>query len=105
MSRTTVATRNAAGVPIPLPKPTAIGTLKSMAEIGAAPVTVRNSTPHRPTALPCSLSRSGRAVTSNWFVDMLQVLPLDLANVRDHSPARETLRRLVTGPSGQRGYG
>jgi hypothetical protein len=41
---------------MPLPKPTAIGTLNSMAEIGAAPVTVRNSTPMRPTALACNKS-------------------------------------------------
>jgi hypothetical protein len=32
----------------------ATGTLKSIAVIGAAPVTIMNSTPGRPTALPAN---------------------------------------------------
>src|SRR6185312_13793880 len=39
-----------------LPKPAANGTLPSIADSGAAPVTVRNKTPIRPTALAWSLS-------------------------------------------------
>src|SRR2546429_9315783 len=49
---------------MPLPKPTAIGVLNSIAEIGAAPVTVRNSTPMRPTDPPLSLWTSSRLATS-----------------------------------------
>jgi hypothetical protein len=41
---TTVAKMKPAGAPMPFPKPTAIGVLNSIAEIGAEPVTVRNST-------------------------------------------------------------
>jgi hypothetical protein len=54
----TVAIQKPAGAPIPLPKPTAIGVLKSMALIGAALVTARKRTPNRPTALRLS-SREG----------------------------------------------
>src|SRR5215211_4713388 len=46
-----VANRNAAGVYRPVPKPVANGTLNSIAEIGAAPVTATKITPHIPTAL------------------------------------------------------
>src|SRR3954464_2763220 len=46
-----VANRNAAGVYRPVPKPVANGTLKSIAEMGAAPVTPTKITPHRPMAL------------------------------------------------------
>src|SRR5438270_2471917 len=49
---------------MPLPNPTEMGVLKSMAEIGAAPVTVRNSTPARPTAPGFSLKTSARCETS-----------------------------------------
>src|SRR5215475_11828458 len=56
MVRISVANRNAAGVYLPVPKPTANGTLNSIAEIGAAPVTPTKITPHRPTAF--GLSRS-----------------------------------------------
>src|ERR1700733_14212481 len=59
-----MAKRNAAGAPTPLPKPTTIGVLNSMAEIGAEPVTVRNSTPSRPTAFLRSLGTSSRCETS-----------------------------------------
>ena len=45
MVRTIVAKMKPAGAPIPFPNPTASGVLKSIAEIGADPVTVRNSTP------------------------------------------------------------
>src|SRR5579864_353206 len=55
---------NPAGVPMPLPNPTEIGVLKSMAEIGADPVTVRNRTPISPTDLPLSLWMSSRWATS-----------------------------------------
>ena len=40
IARITVAKTNPAGVPMPLPKPTESGVLKSIAEIGADPVTV-----------------------------------------------------------------
>ncbi len=50
ITSTTVANTNPAGVPIPFPNPTEIGVLNSIAEIGAEPVTVRNSTPASPTA-------------------------------------------------------
>src|SRR6476620_10776437 len=56
MVRISVANRNAAGVYLPVPKPTANGTLNSIAEIGAAPVTPTKMTPHRPIAF--GLSRS-----------------------------------------------
>src|SRR4051812_29944423 len=55
-----VANRNAAGVYSPVPKPVANGTLKSMAEIGAAPVTATKITPISPTAF--GFSRSTPAV-------------------------------------------
>jgi len=45
-----VANRNAAGVYRPVPKPVANGTLNSIAEIGAAPVTATKITPIRPIA-------------------------------------------------------
>ena len=45
-----MANRNAAGVYSPVPKPIANGTLNSIAEIGAAPVTPTKITPHRPIA-------------------------------------------------------
>jgi hypothetical protein len=48
--RITVANRNAAGVYSPVPKPVANGTLNSIAEMGAAPVTATKITPSRPTA-------------------------------------------------------
>ena len=44
---TIVANMKAAGAPTPWPKPTTIGVLNSIAEIGAEPVTVKNSTPTR----------------------------------------------------------
>src|SRR3954447_20918805 len=46
-----VANRNAAGVYSPVPKPVANGTLNSIAEMGAAPVTPTKITPHKPMAL------------------------------------------------------
>src|SRR5919109_86390 len=49
---------------MPFPKPTEIGVLNSIAEIGAAPVTVRKRTPQIPIALPCRRWTSSRAVTS-----------------------------------------
>ena len=64
MVRITVAKRNAAGAPRPLPKPTTSGVLKSIAEMGADPVTVRNSTPASPTACLRSIGTS-RCETSN----------------------------------------
>src|SRR5258708_11981928 len=60
MVSTTVAKRNAAGAPTPSPEPTTIGVLNSIAEIGADPVTVRKSTPARPTAPFLSLGTSSR---------------------------------------------
>src|SRR5258707_6151652 len=60
MVSTTVANRNAAGAPTPSPEPTTIGVLNSIAEIGADPVTVRKSTPARPTAPFLSLWTSSR---------------------------------------------
>jgi len=65
--RITVATRKAAGAPTPLPLPTTIGVFSNMAVIGAAPVTVRNNTPMRPTAFECNRSTSPRVVTSRLF--------------------------------------
>src|SRR5437764_6692924 len=64
MVSTIVATRNPAGVPRPLPNPTEIGVLKSMAEIGAAPVTVRNRTPISPIAFLWRKWTSVRVETS-----------------------------------------
>src|SRR5215471_12167064 len=55
---------NAAGPPMPCPKPTTYGVLNIMAEIGAAPVTVRNRTPPSPTAPLRSLATSLRCETS-----------------------------------------
>src|SRR4051794_30846838 len=79
--RISVANRNAAGVYLPVPKPTANGTLNSIAEIGAAPVTPTKMTPHRPIAF--GLSRStpesatendstvpSRATSTGWVFDM-----------------------------------
>src|SRR6516225_280012 len=63
-ARTMAAKMNAAGAPTPFPNPTMIGVLKSMAEIGADPVTVRNSTPPSPTACLRSLATSLRWETS-----------------------------------------
>src|SRR3954467_313543 len=51
-----VANRNAAGVYSPVPKPVANGTLNSIAEMGAAPVTPTKITPHRPMAFGFSRS-------------------------------------------------
>ncbi len=68
MVSTTVAIMNPAGVPMPFPKPTEIGVLKSIAEIGAEPVTVRKSTPQRPIAPPCSLWTSSRDATSTLSI-------------------------------------
>src|SRR5207249_2555675 len=65
----TVAKRNPAGVPIPFPKPTEIGVLNSIAEIGAAPVTVRKSTPSKPTAPLWRWCTSVRVETS--YIDAL----------------------------------
>ena len=56
---TIVANMKAAGAPTPWPKPTTIGVLNSMAEIGADPVTVRNRTPPSPIAPLRSLATSG----------------------------------------------
>src|SRR5215471_7735987 len=64
MTRTMDAKMNAAGAPTPFPNPTMIGVLNSMAEIGADPVTVRNSTPPSPTACLRSLATSLRWETS-----------------------------------------
>src|ERR1022692_3421199 len=60
----TAATMNPAGVPMPLLNPTAMGVLNIIAEIGAAPVTVRKSTPNRPTAFLRSFWTSWRLLTS-----------------------------------------
>jgi hypothetical protein len=49
MLRTTVATRNPAGVPMPLPNPTEIGVLPVIAVIGAALAVAMNRTARRPT--------------------------------------------------------
>jgi hypothetical protein len=64
MVRMMVANRKAAGVPRPLPKPTASGVLKSIAEIGAEPVTVRKRTPQIPTACLRSCGTSALCETS-----------------------------------------
>src|SRR6476646_5434419 len=64
MVSTMAANPKPAGVPTPLPKPTEIGVLNSIAEIGAAPVTVRNSTPPRPIAFLRSLATSSRCEMS-----------------------------------------
>ena len=61
---TIVANMNAAGAPTPWPYPTTMGVLNSMAEIGAAPVTVRNRTPPSPIAPLRSLATSWRCETS-----------------------------------------
>src|SRR4051794_41461517 len=53
--RTTVATRNPAGAPSPLPEPIAIGTLPVIAVIGAALATAMKSTPTKPSAPALSL--------------------------------------------------
>src|SRR5712692_11181247 len=76
---TTVAKRKPAGVPMPLPKPTEIGVLKSIAEIGADPVTVRKSTPSSPTACLWRKWTSVRVETS--YIDALS------APVRSSAPA------------------
>src|SRR5262245_61693165 len=74
MVSTTVAKRNAAGAPMPLPYPTTIGVLNSIAEIGADPVTVKNSTPARPTACFLSLGTSSRAEMSTLSAKPVVVL-------------------------------
>src|SRR5690349_2594067 len=68
MTRMIVANRNAAGVYLPVPKPTANGTLNSMAEIGAAPVTPTKMTPHRPIAFGLSRSTSDSATEKDSMV-------------------------------------
>ena len=68
MARMTVANAKPAGVPMPLPYPTDSGVLKSIAEIGAAPVTVRKRTPARPTAPPCNFCTSSRSETSTLSI-------------------------------------
>src|SRR5208282_1941450 len=51
----TMPTRNPAGAPIPLPMPTAIGTLPSCPVSGDIAANEMKSTPPRPTAFPRSL--------------------------------------------------
>jgi hypothetical protein len=65
---------NAAGAPTPCPKPTVIGVLNNIAEIGTAPVTVRNSTPPSATACLGSLG------------DLIALR--DVIVLRGHSPCR-----------------
>src|SRR3954470_3829312 len=68
----TVANRNAAGVYRPVPNPVANGTLNSIAEIGAAPVTPTKITPHRPIAFGFSRSTPELATETDstvpWWV-------------------------------------
>src|SRR5438132_2349239 len=64
---------------MPFPKPTEIGVLKSIAEIGADPVTVRKSTPISPTAFLWRKWTSVRVETS--YIDALS------APVRSSAPA------------------
>src|SRR5258708_31802149 len=97
MVSTTVAKRNAAGAPTPSPLPTTIGVLNSIAEIGADPVTVRKSTPARPTAPFLSLGTSSRPEMSKVSAKPVVVLtrpgPADSlpvpggASVSDMQPA------------------
>src|SRR3954453_5559552 len=91
MVRISVANRNAAGVYFPVPKPTANGTLNSIAEIGAAPVTPTKITPQRPIAFglrrstPDSATENDSTVPSRdtwtggpgWVVDMRSLFPDD----------------------------
>src|ERR1700757_728234 len=67
---------NDAGAPSPLPNPTASGVLNSIAEIGADPVTVRNSTPARPTACFLSLWTSSRPDMSTLSANPVVVLTI-----------------------------
>ena len=55
---TMVANRKPAEAPVPLPKPTAMGTLKLIAVMGAAFATAMNRTPKRPTAPALSRASS-----------------------------------------------
>src|SRR3954451_10730472 len=68
MTRISVANRNAAGVYLPVPNPTANGTLNSMAEIGAAPVTPTKITPQRPIAFGLSRSTPDSATENDSTV-------------------------------------
>src|SRR3954451_23485659 len=68
MTRISVANRNAAGVYLPVPNPTANGTLNSIAEIGAAPVTPTKITPHRPIAFGLSRSTPDSATENDSMV-------------------------------------
>src|SRR6188472_940092 len=72
-----VANRNAAGVYRPVPKPVANGTLNSIAEIGAAPVTPTKITPHRPIAF--GLSRS----TPESATETDSTIPSWVARIRE----------------------
>src|SRR6266699_2533013 len=122
MVSTTVANRNAAGAPTPSPEPTTIGVLNSIAEIGADPVTVRNSTPARPTACFLSLWTSSRPEMSTlsarplvparpgsaesppvggaWVSDMR---PASLSGIGPVPDARSLARGAVPCPSRARG--
>src|SRR5215831_15537673 len=96
-----VANRNAPGAPAPWPYPTTIGVLKSMAEIGAAPVTVRNSTPPSPTACLRSLATSSRSETSKSS-GRLDGVGLDPASTEKFSamvPPRDGVRSVAPGPA------
>src|SRR5579862_4850126 len=71
-----------------------IGVLNSMAEIGAEPVTVRNSTPSMPTAFLRSLGTSARCETSTLSARPISPptpglsLPVpDLSRISDMQPA------------------
>src|SRR5215218_8550490 len=92
--RITVANRNAAGVYSPVPKPVANGTLNSIAEIGAAPVTATKITPMRPTAFGFRRSTPASATDTDSIMPGWRTSTLGSGWVVDIDP-------LLLVPSGQ----
>src|SRR3954447_15518751 len=96
-----VANRNAAGVYRPVPNPVANGTLNSIAEIGAAPVTPTKITPHNPIApglrrsTPESATETDSTVPS-WLARMrVPGLVVDMALPRFSKGSRGQVVRQV----------
>src|SRR5215218_10257555 len=88
MVKTTVAKIYPAGAPVPLPNPTATGTLPVIAVIGAAVATAMKMTSKRPTALGLSLPYS-------WVsAPVLLPTPDLVASLPSNAPPRVTPRQV-----------
>src|SRR3954463_1602884 len=99
--RMIVANRNAAGVYRPVPNPVANGTLNSIAEMGAAPVTPTKITPHRPMAFGFSRSTAESPAYTDSTVPSCRAatpgsgLVVDIAPLfLDAIPRRQVVLRL-----------